>query len=512
MNTLSFNPNLTTGNTMSAGNLDIHIPRISSKTTADYVAYVLSELGVGIVDYVDIVITKDPQTRSKLFHSAFVRLTVWGPNTSITSYFNTHKNYKLYLGQYSQEPAEIFWLLLPNINPLPRTKVNIHQLAASTEKLFDNTEQLTAIIGTQNQEMTALKLRVDMLEDMVKALSAPDKKYNRQSDVPLKRESFKEEKVIPITRQETIKMKVDDDNATQSWFNDKNGNPAILIPFTAEEEANYMDTVRCLDPIVRPVLGGGLVRAKTISEADVDKNDPLILIPFTPEEEANYMDTVRCLDPIVRPVLGGGLVRAKTISEADVPYKPIEPEINIETMVHTDENLFALAQKMDAADRLAVSTNAYPSLLQNRARGGFEAFVKRLRASEKALAEGATYHQLLAMEFGERVLMQPSDFKSELDAQKKPTFTPLPRFETSMPYDGKKLLPRFETSMPYDGKKPTFTPLPRFETSMPYDDDEEQLPPPPPRLTRMTSSYVSASAPLKREVTIVAHDNLPHLG
>ena len=463
MNTLSFNPNLTTGNTMSAGNLDIHIPRISSKTTADYVAYVLSELGVGIVDYVDIVITKDPQTRSKLFHSAFVRLTVWGPNTSITSYFNTHKNYKLYLGQYSQEPAEIFWLLLPNINPLPRTKVNIHQLAASTEKLFDNTEQLTAIIGTQNQEMTALKLRVDMLEDMVKALSAPDKKYNRQSDVPLKRESFKEEKVIPITRQETIKMKVDDDNATQSWFNDKNGNPAILIPFTAEEEANYMDTVRCLDPIVRPVLGGGLVRAKTISEADV-------------------------------------------------PYKPIEPEINIETMVHTDENLFALAQKMDAADRLAVSTNAYPSLLQNRARGGFEAFVKRLRASEKALAEGATYHQLLAMEFGERVLMQPSDFKSELDAQKKPTFTPLPRFETSMPYDGKKLLPRFETSMPYDGKKPTFTPLPRFETSMPYDDDEEQLPPPPPRLTRMTSSYVSASAPLKREVTIVAHDNLPHLG
>ena len=448
---------------MSAGNLDIHIPRISSKTTADYVAYVLSELGVGIVDYVDIVITKDPQTRSKLFHSAFVRLTVWGPNTSITSYFNTHKNYKLYLGQYSQEPAEIFWLLLPNINPLPRTKVNIHQLAASTEKLFDNTEQLTAIIGTQNQEMTALKLRVDMLEDMVKALSAPDKKYNRQSDVPLKRESFKEEKVIPITRQETIKMKVDDDNATQSWFNDKNGNPAILIPFTAEEEANYMDTVRCLDPIVRPVLGGGLVRAKTISEADV-------------------------------------------------PYKPIEPEINIETMVHTDENLFALAQKMDAADRLAVSTNAYPSLLQNRARGGFEAFVKRLRASEKALAEGATYHQLLAMEFGERVLMQTSDFKSELDAQKKPTFTPLPRFETSMPYDGKKLLPRFETSMPYDGKKPTFTPLPRFETSMPYDDDEEQLPPPPPRLTRMTSSYVSASAPLKREVTIVAHDNLPHLG
>jgi hypothetical protein len=138
-------------------NLDLHIPRISEKTTAEHIGRALYEMSIANVEYVDIVATKNPETKEVLYYSAFVRLAYWGPERFPAYEFETKKTFKVYLHAYSSDPAEKYWVLYPNKNPLPRTRINIHQLAASTEKLFDSIEQLTSTNALQNTEIAGLR-------------------------------------------------------------------------------------------------------------------------------------------------------------------------------------------------------------------------------------------------------------------------------------------------------------------------------------------------------------------
>ena len=138
-------------------NLDLHISRISSKTTPEHIARTLYEMSIADVDYVDIVATKDPETKAVLYYSAFIRLIKWGPERFPACEFDEKKMFKIFLNRYSSDSAEKYWVLYPNKNPLPRTRVNVHQLAASTEKLFENVEQLTETVLKQNVEIESLK-------------------------------------------------------------------------------------------------------------------------------------------------------------------------------------------------------------------------------------------------------------------------------------------------------------------------------------------------------------------
>jgi hypothetical protein len=142
-------------------NLDLHISRISAKTTPDHIARTLYELSIAEVDYVDIVATKDPETKAVLYYSAFIRLIKWGPERFPAGEFAEKKMFKIFLNRYSSDSAEKYWVLYPNKNPLPRTRVNVHQLAASTEKLFDNAEQLTETVSLQKAEIESLKTAND---------------------------------------------------------------------------------------------------------------------------------------------------------------------------------------------------------------------------------------------------------------------------------------------------------------------------------------------------------------
>jgi hypothetical protein len=114
-------------------------------------------MSIAEVDYVDIVATKDPETKAVLYYSAFVRLIKWGPERFPAYEFDEKKMFKIFLGRYSSDSAEKYWILYPNKNPLPRTRVNVHQLAASTEKLFENAEQLTETVLIQKAEIESLK-------------------------------------------------------------------------------------------------------------------------------------------------------------------------------------------------------------------------------------------------------------------------------------------------------------------------------------------------------------------
>jgi hypothetical protein len=146
-------------------NLDLHISRISARTTPGHISRTLFELRVAEVDYVDIVATKDPVTKAVLYYSAFIRLVCWNPEGYPAQEFDEKKIFKIYLGRYGSDSAEKYWVLYPNKNPLPRSRVNTHQLAASTEKLFDNVEQLTATVASQQTQIDELKLSLKQCEE-----------------------------------------------------------------------------------------------------------------------------------------------------------------------------------------------------------------------------------------------------------------------------------------------------------------------------------------------------------
>jgi hypothetical protein len=135
-------------------NLDLYIPRISALTTEDKIKQLFWQLYIGDVEYADIVATKQPDTKEVLWYSAFVRLKYWGPALNVGDIFQNTKTYKMELQGFGSDSGERFWWLFPNKTPLPRTKVNVSQLAASTDKLFEQQEAMAAEIK-ELKELTA---------------------------------------------------------------------------------------------------------------------------------------------------------------------------------------------------------------------------------------------------------------------------------------------------------------------------------------------------------------------
>jgi len=155
---------------MSSQQLNLYIPRVSSNTTESIIQNAFYNLGVGIVEYADFVATKNPETKEVQYFSAFIKLSSWWQNKPLYE-FNKNSSFKMYLDHYgSGDTNEKFWVLLPNKNPLPRTKVNVHQLAASTEKLFEQTESFTAELLKKDEEIKLLNQHInrqsEMLEDL----------------------------------------------------------------------------------------------------------------------------------------------------------------------------------------------------------------------------------------------------------------------------------------------------------------------------------------------------------
>jgi hypothetical protein len=131
------NTSNTATNNAAYKNLELYIPRASLRITEQQVRDTLFRSQVGIVEYCDIVLTKDKETKQPTYASVFLKLDSWNPISNARTDFEKNGTIKLYLN------ATEFWIILPNKNPLPRTQVNTSQLAAATEKLFEQTEKMT---------------------------------------------------------------------------------------------------------------------------------------------------------------------------------------------------------------------------------------------------------------------------------------------------------------------------------------------------------------------------------
>jgi hypothetical protein len=145
--------------------LYLYIPRASLKTTEFTVRDAFFHNNVGDVDYCDLVVIKDKVTKEPQHMSLFLKLASWNPFTTARSDFRTMGSIKLHL-------ANEFWIILPNKTPLPRTHVNVTQLAAATDTLFDQTEQIFEQTCAVNVEIGEMRKIINDQHDQIAILQA----------------------------------------------------------------------------------------------------------------------------------------------------------------------------------------------------------------------------------------------------------------------------------------------------------------------------------------------------
>lgn len=145
--------------------LFLYIPRASLKTTDFTVRDAFFQNNIGDVEYCDLVVIKDKVTKEPQHMSVFLKLASWNPFTAARSDFHTMGSIKLHL-------ANEFWIILPNKTPLPRTHVNVSQLAASTDTLFEHTEQLFEQTSAVCGEIGEMRKIINDQHDQIAILQA----------------------------------------------------------------------------------------------------------------------------------------------------------------------------------------------------------------------------------------------------------------------------------------------------------------------------------------------------
>ena len=133
----------------------IYIPFVDSRFNEKDVISTFNYYNICNVSRVDFV---DIPDKTNVCH-AFVHVNNWynSNNASVAFWEITHKgSYKFYYSQ-SQMTSNAFWLLLPNKNPIPETKLNIHQLAVMISEMEKK-------MADQQAEMDEMRKRIADLE------------------------------------------------------------------------------------------------------------------------------------------------------------------------------------------------------------------------------------------------------------------------------------------------------------------------------------------------------------
>ena len=68
-------------------NLELYIPRVSLRITEEQVRDTLFRSQIGIVEYCDIVVTKDKETKQPTYASVFLKLDSWSPTSNARADF-----------------------------------------------------------------------------------------------------------------------------------------------------------------------------------------------------------------------------------------------------------------------------------------------------------------------------------------------------------------------------------------------------------------------------------------
>ena len=232
---------ITNASANASENVHLYIPRASLRTTENQVRELLFQYQIGIVDYCDLVVVKDKETKLPLYTSIFLKLDTWNPFSAARADFEQNGSLKVHLFQGSKE----FWIILPNKNPLPRTHVNTSQLAASTEKLFEQNEKIVEKTDKFQDEMRAemaemwlfMKLQKEKIETLELKLTETEIDLNAK----IEDLSFENKRLSELVTSTNIAI-WGFENGADEYYADKKkklelADLAVVSELTREEKA-----------------------------------------------------------------------------------------------------------------------------------------------------------------------------------------------------------------------------------------------------------------------------------
>jgi len=147
----------------------IYIPFVDSRLTEKDVISTFDYYNICNVSRVDFV---EIPEKTNVSH-AFIHVNNWynSNNASIAFWEITNKgSYKFYYSQ-SQSSSNAFWLLLPNKNPIPKTKLNIHQLAVMITEMEKKITDQQAEMDNMRKRIADLELTSIFVADKVDSVS-----------------------------------------------------------------------------------------------------------------------------------------------------------------------------------------------------------------------------------------------------------------------------------------------------------------------------------------------------
>jgi hypothetical protein len=133
----------------------LYIPRIKKQYSVNDISRIFNDALIGNVKRVDFVeCTTDDSRDTTSFHSAFVHLHHYFDTEigiDISSFANQNRTYRFYLSNNE------YWLLLQNKNPVPETKMNIHQVVENARLLEQRVAEQEEIIRTQSKQIERIQ-------------------------------------------------------------------------------------------------------------------------------------------------------------------------------------------------------------------------------------------------------------------------------------------------------------------------------------------------------------------
>ena len=173
---------------VSISNKMVYVPRIEERHTESDVMRIIDNARVGRVAYVDFVAVKDnapekekDKEKNTKFYSAFIMMREWNPNALAD--LTERGQVRVWI----DSNRSAYFMLLPakEGSEIPRSKVNIHQLASYTAELYtriDASDQKVieqsnliasqaTLIETQSKQMEEMRQRMEEMNEQMKALA-----------------------------------------------------------------------------------------------------------------------------------------------------------------------------------------------------------------------------------------------------------------------------------------------------------------------------------------------------
>jgi hypothetical protein len=210
----------------------IYIPFVDSRFTENDVINTFEYYNICNVSRVDFV---EIPEKTNVCH-AFIHVNNWynSNNASIAFWDITNKgSYKFYYSLLSQSNSNSFWLLLPNKNPIPKTKLNIHQLAVMISEMEKK-------ISEQQSEMDDMRKRIADLE--LTSIYVADK----VKSVPTRTHTF---------------FKSDGDSDSENGIADEQDDDMLNTAFISDDDDDYDDVPDLIE----------------CSDSDDDENDDMFM-------------------------------------------------------------------------------------------------------------------------------------------------------------------------------------------------------------------------------------------